>query len=329
MALLDIRQRAGYLFLAVIVGHLLLISAQVSSRRGVPILEEVTFGVFGEAQRVISSSVSAVGRVWSGYIGLRHAKIENDELKQRLATAEIELQQQRALADRTRNLADLLELREHTALRTTAAEIIGAAATPDFRTLTIDKGTHDGLRTDMAVIAPAGVVGRVVVTSLRAAKVQLLVDRNAAAGAIIERSRAQGVALGGGDERLRLDYVSETSDIMVGDAVVTSGIDGIFPKGITIGQVETVEKNGTAYKQIIVRPAVNFSNLEEVLVVLSSPNEHATKDDGPEAEANPRAGSPDPGTKRSPDRAARRPGAAAAGSAPKPAPKPAPKAGTE
>ena len=84
----------------------------------------------------------------------------------------------------------------------------------------------------MAVIAPAGVVGRVVVPSARAAKVQLLIDRNAAAGALIERSRAQGVVVGAGDERLRMEYVSELADVVVGDVVVTSGIDGIYPEGV-------------------------------------------------------------------------------------------------
>jgi rod shape-determining protein MreC len=150
-----------------------------------------------------------------------------------------------------------------------AAEIIGAAATPDFRTLTIDRGTRDGLRTDMSVVAPAGVVGRLVVPSLRASKVQLLIDRNAAAGAIIERTRAQGVVVGGGDDRLRLEYVSEVSDVVAGDVVVTSGIDGIYPKGFIIGKIETVEKLGGSYKRITVKPAVDFSSLEEVLVVLT------------------------------------------------------------
>ena len=84
----------------------------------------------------------------------------------------------------------------------------------------------------MAVIAPAGVVGRVVVPSARAAKVQLLIDRNAAAGALVERSRAQGVVVGSGDDRLRMEYVSEVADVVVGDVVVTSGIDGIYPEGI-------------------------------------------------------------------------------------------------
>ena len=267
--MLDIRQRSGYLFLGVMLGHILLISAQVNSRSGVPVLEAVTFGVFAEVERVISSGFSSVRRVWSGYAGLRNLKSQNDALTRDLEAAQIALQQQRALADRTRSLERLLDLRDRSKLNTLAAEIIAAGATPDFRTLTIDKGSREGVRADMAVIAPAGVVGRVVMPSARAAKVQLLVDRNAAAGALVERSRAQGVVTGGGDDRLRMDYVSEVADVIVGDLVVTSGIDGIYPKGYVIGQVESVEKSGTAYKTITVKPAVDFTSLEEVLVVLT------------------------------------------------------------
>jgi rod shape-determining protein MreC len=269
VALLDLRQRSGTLFLAVTLGQILLVSAQVNTKSGVPVIEKVTFGIFSEVQRGLSGGFAGIRHVWTGYIGLRHVKVENDALKRDLATAQIAVQEQRALADRTRGLEKLLELREHTALRTVAAEIIGAAATPDFRTLTIDKGTRDGVKADMAVIAPAGIVGRLVVPSLRSAKVQLLIDRNAAAGAIIERTRAQGVVVGGSDDRLRLDYMSEVFDVVVGDVVVTSGIDGIYPKGFVIGRVETVERTGASYKRITIKPAVDFSALEEVLVVMT------------------------------------------------------------
>jgi len=196
-------------------------------------------------------------------------KADNETLKRQLADAQIALQEQRALAERTRGLQVLLDLRDRSNLQTVAAEVIAAGATPDFRTVTIDKGSRQGLQPDMAVIAPGGIVGRIVVPSLAAAKVQLLIDRNAAAGALIERSRAQGVVVGGGDGRLRMEYVSEVSDVVVGDTVVTSGIDGIYPKGFVVGRVEVVDKSGAAYKQIIVRPAVDFSSLEEVLVVLT------------------------------------------------------------
>jgi rod shape-determining protein MreC len=269
VALLDIRQRSGSLFLAVTLGQILLISAQVNSKSGVPVIESVTFGIFSEVQRGLSGGFSGMRRVWAGYIGLRNLKVENEALKRDLATAQVAVQEQRALADRTRGLERLLDLREHLKLKTVAAEIIGAAATPDFRTLTIDKGTRDGVRADMSVIAPAGVVGRLVVPSRRSAKVQLLIDRNAAAGAIVERTRAQGVVVGGGDDRLRMEYVSEVFDVIVGDLVITSGIDGIYPKGFIIGRIESVERAGGAYKRITIKPAVDFSSLEEVLVVLT------------------------------------------------------------
>jgi rod shape-determining protein MreC len=269
VAILDLRQRSGYLFLGVMLGHILLISAQVNSRAGVPVLEAVTFGVFSEVQRAATSGVSGVRRVWNGYIGLRQVKVENETLKRQLAEAQVAAQEQRALADRARGLERLLDLRDRSSLRTTAAEIIGAAATPDFRTVTINKGTSDGLQPDMAVIAPGGVVGRLVAPSARSARVQLLIDRNAAAGALVERSRAQGVVMGDGDDHLRMEFVSEAVDIVVGDAVVTSGIDGIYPKGFVIGRVDTVERSGGAYKRISVKPSVDFSGLEEVLVVVA------------------------------------------------------------
>jgi rod shape-determining protein MreC len=269
VALIDIRQRTGYLFLTVVLAQILLISAQVNSRSGVPVLEQVTFSVFSEAQRGTFGIVSGVRNAWSNYVGLRRVKGENDELKRQLADTQVALQEQRALAERSRGLERLLELRSQVALSTVAAEIIGAAATPDFRTVTIDKGAGDGVRKDMGVIAPAGVVGRIVVSSVRSAKVQLLIDRNAAAGGIVERSRAQGILVGEGDRQLRMDFVADAADVVVGDVIVTSGIDGIYPKGFVIGRVETVEKSGGAYHRIVVRPAVDFSGLEDVLVVVT------------------------------------------------------------
>jgi len=271
MVLFDLRLRAGYLFLAVVVGHIVLISAQVNAKSGVPILETVTFGAFAEVQRATSAVINGIRGGWSGYIALRGIRAENEALRRELASAQVELQQQRALADRTRSLETILQLESSVEMRTTAAQIIGAAASPDFRTVTIDKGTSFGLRTDLAVLAPKGVVGRVVVAGPRASRVQLLVDRNAAAGALIERSRAQGVAVGAGDDRLKLEYVSEISDVAVGDVVVTSGIDGIYPKGFVIGRVDSIEKSGVAYRTIGIQPAVDFSSLEDVLVVLTPP----------------------------------------------------------
>jgi rod shape-determining protein MreC len=265
------RRRGGLLFAVVVVLHIIIISAQVpSGRRDVPVLQSVTFGVLSEMQRLATGGVTGWRNMWRGYVSLRDVRAENEELRRQLSDLQIRLQQQRALADRSRQLERLLELRDRTPLKTTAAAVIGAGASPEFRTMTVDKGSSDGLRPDMAVLAPQGVVGRIITPSARAAKVQLLIDRSAAAGALVERSRAQGVVIGSGDaERVRLDYVSENADVKVGDLVVTSGIDGIYPKGFAIGRIERVERGSSGFSAIDVRPAVDFSALEEVLVVVS------------------------------------------------------------
>jgi rod shape-determining protein MreC len=269
MPVLDVRRNNVYLFIAVIVTQVVIISAQVSTASGAPVLEAVAFGALSEVQRAGSFVVGSVTGVWTGYVDLRGLRWENESLKRELGSARLALQQERARATRTRTLEQLLELKGRVPLETAAADVIAAAATPEFRTVTIGKGSREGLRRDMAVLAPAGVVGRVIVPAAHAAKVQLLIDRNAAAGALIERTRAQGVATGVGENRLRLEYVSGSAELAVGDTVVTSGIDGIYPKGFVIGWIERVERSGGAYAVITIRPAVDFSSLEEVLVVLT------------------------------------------------------------
>jgi len=271
MAIADIRQRPGVILGAAILLHVVLISAQVNTASGLPVLQVVTFGSFSEVQRATMAVIDGVRGLWSGYIALHQVQTENTTLKQELQNLQIRLQQERAEAQRTDNLRQLLELRERANLETTAAEVIAGPASPDFKTVTIDKGSSEGLMTDMAVISPAGVVGRVILPSGRASKVQLLIDRNAAAGALIERTRVQGVVMGVGDGSLRLQYVPSTADVKTGDLVVTSGIDGIYPKGFVIGTIAHADRGVGEYHEITVRPAVDFSRLEEVLVVKTPP----------------------------------------------------------
>lgn len=279
MAIADIRQRPGFLLAAAILLHVVLISAQVNTASGLPILQVVTFGSFSEIQRAMMASIGGVRGMWSGYIALQRVQEENSSLKHDVQALQVALQQERAEAQRTDNLRQLLELRERAQLDTVAAEVIAGAASPDFRTVTIDKGSSEDLATDMAVISPAGVVGRVILPSRRASKVQLLIDRNAAAGALIERTRVQGVVTGVGDGTLRMEYVPGTSDVKTGDLVVTSGIDGIYPKGFVIGTVDRADRGVGAYSEIVVRPAVDFARLEEVLVVRTPPASRGVLED--------------------------------------------------
>lgn len=263
------RPRNAYVVLGVLVAHLAVISSQVDSSPGTSVLHTVTFGMLAEIQRAVSSGVVAGRDLWRGYVSLRRVREENVALQETIARLELNLQAQDALVQQAHSLERLLELDRQVDLITLSSRIIGVDATPWFRTVTVDRGLRHGVREDMAVIAPGGVVGRVVgAPGPRAAKVQLIVDRNAAAGALVERTRVPGVVVGSGDgSALRMDYVSNLEDIQVGDVVVTSGADGVYPYGLTLGSVVAVDRGAGLYKSIGVEPDIEFNRMEHVLIV--------------------------------------------------------------
>jgi rod shape-determining protein MreC len=203
---------------------------------------------------------------------LRGVRAENESLRSQVADLEVRLQEQRALAARTLKLQELLNLRTSVSPPTLAAEVIAGNPNPGMLTVTIDRGSADGVQENMAIIAPTGVVGRVVgPPAAHAARVQLIIDRHAAAGAISERARAGGMVVGQdepGKPPLRMELVSSLADLKIGDVIVTSGADGIYPKGFAIGRVESVDRGTGLYLGVTVRPMVDFRSLEEVLVVL-------------------------------------------------------------
>ena len=282
MAILEIRQRTGWLFVAVVVAHIILISTQARTGKGITFFQSFVFGTFAEVQRHTTGAVTGVREGWQDYAALQQIRRENDELKGEVAELRIALQRESETANQARSLEALLELKGALPFETTAARVIGGAASPEFRTITIDKGSQDGLRADMAVIAPAGVVGRIIQPTARAAKVQLLIDTDAAAGAIVERSRVQGIVVGT-KTGYRLDYISTSADIKAGDRVVTSGVEGIFPtfpdtapgidgkypRGFVIGHIESMQRGAGQFRNVVVRPSVDFASLETVLVVLT------------------------------------------------------------
>jgi len=276
MPVTDFRQRTAMLFIAVVLGHIILISAQVNSRSGVPLLEVATFGAFAEVQRGAAGLTGAIRDAWSGYGNLRGVRAENEELKRQLGALQVQFQQERARAARAAQLERLLGFQEQLGVDTIPASVIGASASLEFRGITIDTGSNTGVTENMAVIAPTGLVGRIVTTTAHASKVQLLIDRNAAAGALVERTRAQGIVIGSGGDMLRMEFVVATADVKVGDTIVTSGVDGIYPKGFVIGTVDQVDGGNGIYKAIRVRPSVEFSRLEEVLVVKTPSTPAAT-----------------------------------------------------
>ncbi|TAK18009.1 MAG: rod shape-determining protein MreC [Acidobacteria bacterium] len=274
--MIDIRRRTTFFFLAVSLGHVLLISAQVQTKSGMPLVEDLAFGAFARVQGVMSGIGDAISSTWRNYFALRGVVAENAALRAELGRLQGQLQAETAISSQTHQLEQMLQLQMTVPQRTLAARVIAGDPAPGALTITIDRGTADGVRANLAVIGPGGVVGRVFgEPQPHAAKVQLLIGRSAAAGAVIPRISAGGVAIGlgvGEDPPMHLQYINKSYEIVAGDTVLTSGQDGIFPAGFLIGTIERAERGGgTTYKLVAIRPAVNFSHLDLVLVVLDPP----------------------------------------------------------
>ena len=293
---LEFQKRTGYLLVAALIGHLLLISAQVSSQ-GASLLETSIFGALSRVQSLTASATQGVTGAWGNYVALRGHRARADALQQQLDRLGVELQHANAQARRAEQLEQLLQLRRTELPATMAARVIAADPAAAFRTVTIDRGTADGVRRDMAVLSPLGVVGRVIdEPAAHAAKVQLIIDRNAGAGAVIDRNGAGGVVVGSdGDLPLRMEYVSNLADVSAGDLVMTSGLDGIYPRGYVIGRIEKVERGSGLYRLIAIRPRVDFSSLDAVLLVTGAQ---------PATAAAPTAATPAPPVRAAPAPAA-------------------------
>ena len=274
MALAVPARRSRLLVAGLALVHLAVISHQVDGGGGVSLLQRGLLTAVSPLQRGVSAIVGGVGEAWRGWAFHRATYTENRRLEQRVRELETELQAFSARAQEGVRLRELLELRQAVPMETAAAEVVSRDGVPWFRSLTIDKGEADGIALDAPVMSPTGVVGRVFAVGPHAARVQVLLDRDSGAGVLVERSRVPGVVVGQvagsatGTEDLVLEYVPERSDVVVGDVVVTSGFDRIYPKGLVVGRVRYVGKGSGLFRDIRVEPSARFDRLEEVLVVL-------------------------------------------------------------
>jgi rod shape-determining protein MreC len=274
-------RRSRLLLAALIVSHLVVIGHQVDGGEGLSLLQRVVFKTLAPVQHVVAVAVHGVGQAWSSYLDLRSVHDENTRLADRVAGLERQIQDEQQRVLEAERLRELLELRQVLPVATIAAEVVGRDGLPWFRTLTLDKGKQDGIELDAAVLSPTGIVGRVVAVGPRAARVQLLLDRDSGVAAMIERSRVAGVVCGQvgfadqGKPDLVMKYVSSLSDVAVGDRVLSSGLDRIYPKGLVIGRVRSVGAGAGLFREVVVTPSAGFDRLEEVLVVRDPPEQPA------------------------------------------------------
>lgn len=221
-------------------------------------------------QKVLSVSVKSVSDAWMRYIFLVGLEEENKILKKKINELKTELILYQEGYLEAQRLRKLLSLRDNYNYHFVSARVIGREQAALSKTILINKGTVHGLKTGMPVIAPPGLTGRLIDVSWHASKVLLLIDESSNIDAIVQRTRTQGIVCGAGSRGCILKYISKTQDVKKGDVIVSSGIGVVFPKGLLIGIVSHVDQqNSGLFWTINVAPFVDFSKLEEVLVLAS------------------------------------------------------------
>lgn len=244
-------------------------SPQVSSREHSHGPAQYFIATVAPFQKGLTQAIDFAERLWTHYFYLVSVSKENEELKIALSKAieknseciETEISNQR--------FRNFLNFQKTMTNDTIAAQVIGKDPSPWFKSIIIDKGFSDGVKKGLPVVIPEGVVGQIIEVTKHYSKVLLLIDRNSAIDSLAQRTRANGIIRGSSDGRFFFQYVLKKYEIQQGDTVISSGLDGVFPKGLRIGKVQSItQKKSSIFQEVVVVPFVDFENLEELMIVL-------------------------------------------------------------
>lgn len=223
-------------------------------------------------QQVATDVIRFSQRLWRQYFYFVDLYDENEHLKRELATANARQNRLRELELSNQRLRQLLAFKKNLPRKAVAAEVIGRGPARWFRTIIVNKGTTDGIEQGFAVVAAEGVVGQVVETAPFHAKVLLIVDANSAVDVKVQRTRANGIIKGGAAGMCLFKYALRKHDIKLGDIVITTGQDRVFPKGLLVGRVTAIDQpRAGIFQDVVVRPFVDFEKLEEVMIIVEPP----------------------------------------------------------
>jgi rod shape-determining protein MreC len=263
--------------MVMIIGAIVLIAVNiivlsVSNRRYLSYYGpgRIAISLVAPFQEAVSSSIRFVRDIWGHYFFLVKVAQENDNFKKALSHAVETNNLHKELKLSNVRLRSLLNFRKTIKDKVIAAEVISKDPSPWFKTIMIDKGGDDSVKKGVAVVMPEGIVGQVTEVSTHYSKVLLIIDHNSAVDGLVQRNRARGIIKGGSEDRCLFKYVLRKNDVAVGDTVVSSGLDGVFPKGLPVGYVSgVIRPNSGIFQKVSVTPYVDFEKLEEVLVVLN------------------------------------------------------------
>jgi rod shape-determining protein MreC len=263
--------------MVLVLGVIILITVNIvvlsitTKRRSSILLGRIAMSFAAPFQELVMRSERWAHQLWEDYFYLVSTAHENRNLRKQLEQVIEENNRYREIEQANHRLRELLEFRRRIAAESVAAEVIGKDPSGWFRSLIIDKGSADGLSVGQPVITPQGIAGQTIEVSEHYAKVMLLIDRNSAVDSLVQRTRARGVVKGDSADRCRLEYVLRKHEVKVGDIIVSSGFDGVFPKGLRVGEVVEVNQDGfEIFLGVTIAPYVDFEKLEEVLVLVNS-----------------------------------------------------------
>ncbi|MGA1986539.1 MAG: rod shape-determining protein MreC [Candidatus Sulfotelmatobacter sp.] len=237
-------------------------------------------GAITPFERALVWGQNGTGNLWHDYFYLRGVRAENRQLKDQIEHMRLEQVRLSEDAAQARRLQNLVAFKEQFISRTVAAQVIGSSGSDLSRTVYIDKGENAGIQRDMAVMTADGIVGKVLVVYPSVSQVLLISDQSSGVGALLEKTRLQGVLRGTANGEVVLERVMSDEQVPVGETVLTSGGDQIFPKGLPVGTVSKVGAGKDLFLNIKITPAANLSKLEEVLVLVEKQERQATAEEG-------------------------------------------------
>ena len=264
-----LRYRRVVVLAGALVVAFLLMTLQVRHESAVPsVTRQVLLFVVSPFIRITSGALHGVQTVWHDYVDLRGLRQENVRLQSEVTVLKRRIQQLEDQALETQRLQRLLGLRQALPGEYLSARVVGKDATNWFKSILLDRGSIDGVRRNMPAVTADGLVGRVVDVTPTASRVQLLTDPVSSVGGLVQRTRVTGIVSGNLGAGTRVRYLPLLADVVAGDEVVTSGMGGVFPKGIPVGRITAVErKSGALFAEAALTPAAELGRLEEVMIL--------------------------------------------------------------
>src|SRR5437868_585018 len=263
------RHRSLVLLAGVIMLQVVLLAVQIKRDSQGRLLRVWTVGAVSPFQRVGAKGIGNIRGTWSHYFALQNTSRDNEQLRRENDELKLRVNQLQSKASEADRLAALLNFRQaqHN-VPMLAARVIGTSADTASQTLYLDRGERDGIRRNMGVITPDGVVGKIVESYRDTSQVLLLTDKDSGVGAMLADSRLQSPVGGTGEPLLNMKYIPTDDAVNVGEHVVTSGMDRIFPRDLPVGTIAEI-KPGRPFQTVRVKPAANLQRLEEVIVLLT------------------------------------------------------------